>query len=308
MGTQESIKAAIVQTQLDSAVSQETQESIEAAIVQTQLDGAVSQATQERVKAAIVQTKLDGAVSQETQESIKAAIVQTKLDGAVGKCVHERILSSGRTQLKSHTVSHAPPMSQAAVSQDTHVVHSRALSLRDRIAMSRPQPVARCLHDRNQDHLSNGKDQFIQATSYVCNLLSGDAHERKSAASLQPQSSTQQKAATRATAGKRKAQRVSEFTFSELAASQSFLDDETAKSTLKENSPPIEDLRLNVTPKAEIVDPDLGYVSKRRSLDDILAAAAKQATRERLANGSNKEVISNSNNKSSFSHSASLFC
>ena len=41
-----------------------------------------------------------------------------------------------------------------------------------------PVFLSRCLHDRNQDHLSNGKDQFIQATSYVCNLLSGDAHER----------------------------------------------------------------------------------------------------------------------------------
>ena len=69
------------------------QRSIKAGLVRTQMEGAVSEATQCSIKAGLVRTQMYSTVSEETQCSIKAGLVRKQMTGTVSECMQRSIIA-----------------------------------------------------------------------------------------------------------------------------------------------------------------------------------------------------------------------
>eukprot|EP00658_Telonema_sp_P-2_P075307 TRINITY_DN6481_c0_g1_i12.p1 TRINITY_DN6481_c0_g1~~TRINITY_DN6481_c0_g1_i12.p1 ORF type:complete len:323 (+),score=93.98 TRINITY_DN6481_c0_g1_i12:95-1063(+) len=80
-----------------------------------------------------------------------------------------------------------------------------------------------------------------------------------------------------------KRQTVSSFTLSQLQSTPEISGNKENASPIKTPNQDSLSTLFKATPRPEIVDPDLGYISKRRSVDDILAEASRLATKERQA-------------------------
>ena len=114
--TQENVKAALVRTQMENTVSQETQENVKAALVRTQIENTISQVTQENVKAALVRTQMENTVSQETQENVKAALVRTQMENTVSQETQENVKAAlVRTQMENTVSQEAQENVRAAL-------------------------------------------------------------------------------------------------------------------------------------------------------------------------------------------------